>query len=324
MKLEKDIFNIQSKEQFERCALDIFRLQAQRCEPYKEYLRLIGTNPTQVTSIEQIPFLPIELYKSHKIYCSNENPELTFLSSGTTQMRQSHHYIGKAQLYIDSFTKGFEKFYSPLENTNIYALLPNYMENKDSSLLYMVKNMVERCADGDFFLNNYDELVKRLEGRDKTRHTLLFGVSFALWELAEKYKIDLSENITVMETGGMKGRRKEITREELHQILCSSFNTNHIHSEYGMCECLSQSYSNGNGIFYSPNWIRIIIRELNSPFKLKEHNQRGGINIIDLANIYSCSFIQTEDLGITLTDGAFRVEGRVDNCDIRGCNLMVD
>ena len=322
MKTEDKIFKIEDKAQFECIALDIFRFQAENCEPYKKYLSLIGVSAKDVVDFSQIPFLPIELYKSHKVYCAEETEELLFLSSGTTGVTQSRHYVAKSQLYIDSFTKGFEIFYAPVHNTNIYALLPNYIENKNSSLLYMVNNMIDNCADGEFFRYNHKRLIEKLETRDKSRHTLLFGVSFALLELAEKYKIDLSQNVTVMETGGMKGKRKEITRNELHTILRESFNVDIIHSEYGMCECLSQSYSIEDGVFCSPPWQKIIIRDLNNPFKQKSFNTRGGVNIVDLANIYSCSFIQTQDVGIAISENSFKIEGRIDYSDIRGCNLM--
>lgn len=320
---KQDIFSIDSNKQFEHIAMEIFHFQAKNCKPYKEYISLAGIDSSTISSISEIPFLPIELYKSHTIYSSSENNELEFLSSGTTGTTQSRHLVAKSQLYIDSFTNGFELFYAPMEKSNIFALLPNYIENKNSSLLYMVNNMIDNCADGEFFLYNYDHLVERLENRDKSRHTLLFGVSFALLDIAEKYSIDLSENVTVMETGGMKGRRKEITREELHATLCKSFNVGIIHSEYGMCECLSQSYSIGEGVFSSPSWMRVITRDINNPFRQLTHNSRGGVNIIDLANIYSCSFIQTQDMGITLSDSTFKIEGRIDNSDIRGCNLLV-
>lgn len=322
MKTEQDIFNISTPREFEQCALEIFHFQAQNCEPYNRYLSLINNDWQKVKKVEEIAFLPIELYKSERIYCGKAPEEALFLSSGTSSSSQSHHYVADLNIYETSFTKGFEQFHTPINNCNIYTLLPNYMENKNSSLLYMVNNMIEKCADGATFLYNYDELIKKLESRDKKRHTLLFGVSFALLDLAEKHKTDLSQNVTIMETGGMKGRRKEITRSELHHILCSSFNVDIIHSEYGMCECLSQSYSIGNEIFCSPNWMKIVTRDLHNPFRLKQHNQRGGINIIDLANIYSCSFIQTQDVGVTLSANKFKIEGRIDNSDIRGCNLM--
>ncbi len=324
MEIEKKIFEIESKAQFDEIALELFQFQAENCKPYKDYISLVGIDPKKVNSIEKIPFLPIELYKTHDIYCGQKpNEELLFLSSGTTAGTQSRHRVAKAQLYIDSFSKGFEKFYSKVEETQIFALLPNYIENKNSSLLYMVQNMIDNAHYGEFFLYNREELVQKLENRDKNLHTLLFGVSFALLDLAEKYKIDLSQNVTIMETGGMKGRRKEITRGELHSILKNKFCVENIHSEYGMCECLSQSYSNGNGVFYSPNWTKIIIRNLNNPFRIERMGNRGGVNIIDLANIYSCSFLQTQDVGVALSENSFRIEGRIDSSDIRGCNLLI-
>ncbi len=324
MNFEKEIFEINSQEEFKRVALEIFRFQARECLAYKEYISLVGIDPQSVHTIEQIPFLPIELYKTHTIYIGNNKEELLFKSSGTTGTVQSKHFVAKAQLYVDAFSKGFAQFYSPIEQSAIYALLPNYIENPNSSLLYMINNMVGEAHYGEFFKKNYDELFQQLQQRDTSRHTLLFGVSFALLDMAERYKIDLSQRVTIMETGGMKGQREEITREELHRKLRDSFGVEKIHSEYGMCECLSQSYSDGDGVFHSPKWKKIIIRDLNNPFKHLGLGARGGVNIIDLANIYSCSFIQTQDVGLALTDSSFTIEGRIDRSDIRGCNLLIE
>ncbi|MFI3321195.1 MAG: acyltransferase [Rikenellaceae bacterium] len=317
-----NIFNISSDKEFHKEALKQFNYQAINIAPYREYLELIKVNPQWVKEINQIPFLPIELFKSHK-FCDSDSCDIVFSSSGTSSSIQSHHYVADLSLYEQSFTKGFTYFYGAPENTNIYALLPSYLEREGSSLIYMMQHLIDNAYDGDFFLYNYDALIERLEKRDKNRLTFLFGVTFALVDLIEKYKIDLSENVVVMETGGMKGRRRELPREELHELLCSGLNVKSIHSEYGMCECLSQSYSTGNGVFSSPAWQRILIRSLGDGSRILGKNLRGGINIIDLANIHSCSFLQSQDKGQILSDGTFTVEGRIDNSDIRGCNLLI-
>lgn len=318
-----NIFSISSCEEFEKVALEQFRHQANSCAPYKEYLSLIGVDPKEVKSLERIPFLPIELFKTHAIYSSNEPCEAQFTSSGTGSSVQSRHLVRDLKLYERSFTDGFKLFYGLPEQTNIYALLPSYLEREGSSLIYMIKSLIDKSFDGGFFLYDYDNLIERLEKRDKSKKTFLFGVTFALVDLVERYSLSLGENVVVMETGGMKGRRRELSREELHELLCRGLNVKSIHSEYGMCECLSQSYSNGDGVFKSPPWMKILIRSLGDPFKQQTDGMRGGINIIDLANYHSCSFLQTQDKGKIVGQGQFTVEGRIDFSDIRGCNLLV-
>lgn len=323
MSLIDEILNISSEEEFERLALEVFRYQAEHCAPYREYLNLIGVQ--SVSSLREIPFLPIELYKTHNIYYKEDSSDcqLRFTSSGTTGSVPSVHSVKESIIYERAFFKAFEQFYAAASNCNIYALLPSYLEREGSSLIYMIDKLIGESSDGGFFLYNHDELLDKLQKRDRSKKSILFGVSFALLDMAEAYHVDFQDEIIVMETGGMKGRRKELPREELHDLLCRSLGVSKIHSEYGMCECLSQSYSSGDGVFRSPSWMRILTRDIHDPFLLLPYGVRGGVNVIDLANIYSCSFLQTKDLGVTSSDGSFTVEGRMDNSDIRGCNLLV-
>ncbi len=319
------VLNISSELEFNEVALDIFRFQAENNLVYSKYIELIGVDINEIKSIEQIPFLPIELFKNHSITtaCDKDSAELVFTSSGTTGSVPSYHYVKDASIYEKSFLKAFEQFYCRAEECNIYALLPSYLEREGSSLIYMVNELINRCYDGGFFLYNHKDLLDRVAARDKSKKTILFGVSFALLDMAEEHNVELGDDVIVMETGGMKGRRKELSREELHSELCSSLGVKQIHSEYGMCECLSQSYSDGDGVFRSPSWMRILIRDIYDPLLIQGHGSRGAVNIIDLANIYSCSFLQTKDIGISYPNGDFVIEGRLDNSDIRGCNLLV-
>ncbi len=320
-----DVLNISSNEEFSDIALQIFRFQAKNSPVYSQYLDLIDVNIEEVNSVEEIPFMPIELFKNHKITTAFEadSAELIFSSSGTTGSVTSSHYVKDAAIYEASFNAAFSLFYGNPNECNIYALLPGYLEREGSSLIYMINNLINNSYDGGFFLYNHKELLERLEHRDRSKKTILFGVSFALLDMAEAFSVNLTDSVIVMETGGMKGRRKELPRHELHSLLCSSLGVSAIHSEYGMCECLSQSYSDGDGIFRSPAWMRIVVRDIHDPFKLIGDNKRGAVNIIDLANIYSCSFLQTKDIGITMPNGEFMIEGRLDNSDIRGCNLLI-
>lgn len=319
------ILNISSENEFKECYLEVFRFQAINSPVYSQYLNLLGTKIDEVDDIEKIPFLPIELFKSHKVVtaCSADDCELLFTSSGTTGMTPSCHHVFRSEIYEKSFLKAFELFYDRVEHCNIYALLPSYLEREGSSLIYMIQHLIEKAADGGFYLYNHDELLQKIEDRDRNKKTILFGVSFALLDMAESYKVDFDDEVIIMEIGGMKGRRRELPREELHELLCSSLGVTSINSEYGMCECLSQSYSFGSGVFSSPSWMRILTRDLHDPFRYTATGVRGGVNIIDLANIYSCSFIQTQDIGTVKTDGSFTIEGRIDNSDLRGCNLLV-
>jgi len=324
MKINK-FFNISNANDFERISLEIFKFQAENNLVYKEFINYLYIDIKDVKSINQIPFLPIQFFKSHKIISSKEKTQQLFLSSGTTGDKQSKHFVTDISVYEKSFKKGFEYFYDSIEKYTILALLPSYLEREGSSLIYMVNNFIKNSkkSKSGFYLNNLDELHKNLLELDKNNEkTILIGVSFALLDLVEKYKFQL-KNTIIMETGGMKGRRKELIREELHQILCEGFGVKKIHSEYGMTELLSQAYSKGNGVFECPPWMKILIRDTEDALTLLPNGKSGGINVIDLANINSCSFIATQDLGKTYTNNTFEVLGRFDNSDIRGCNLMV-
>jgi len=318
-------FNIHNISEFNEFTLDIFKFQAQNCTVYNQFLSHLKIDVKGVKKIEEIPFLPIQFFKSHKILASTKNIKQVFLSSGTTGSYQSKHYITDLSIYEESFTKGFENFYGNIEDYTVLALLPSYLEREGSSLIYMVNNLIEKSKKpkSGFYLNNLDELSKNLIKLDKGgEKILLIGVSFALLDLVETYNFKL-KNTIVMETGGMKGRRKELIREELHDILSEGFGVEKIHSEYGMTELLSQAYSKGDGIFNCPPWMKILIRDPEDALSLLPKGKSGGINVIDLANINSCSFIATQDLGRTFSNGSFEVIGRFDNSDIRGCNLMV-
>ena len=314
------IFSISSPEQFNTMALEVFRFQAEHCDVYAEYLRLIGADPASITRIEDIPMLPIGLFKSHDIYSAATPPQIVFTSSATTGMSFSRHLVADTSIYERDFTEGFRLFYGDIKQWSVYGLLPNYLERTGSSLVYMVDSLIRQAGSGGFYLHNYEKLLSDMVA--DSRPKILIGVTYALLELAEKYAPKL-DNTVVMETGGMKGRRKEMSKEELHGLLCSAFGVERIHSEYGMAELLSQGYSTGEGLFASPPWMRVIVRDINDPFTHLEAGRRGAIDIIDLGNIYSCSFIATEDVGIAYADNTFRIEGRITDADIRGCNLLV-
>lgn len=314
------IFSISSPEQFNAVALEVFRFQAEHCAVYAEYLRLIGADPASIRRIEDIPMLPIGLFKSHDIYSAATPPQIVFTSSATTGMSFSRHLVADTSIYERDFTEGFRLFYGDIKQWSVYGLLPNYLERTGSSLVYMVDSLIRQAGSGGFYLHNYEKLLSDMAA--DSRPKILIGVTYALLELAEKYAPKL-DNTVVMETGGMKGRRKEMSKEELHGLLCSAFGVERIHSEYGMAELLSQGYSTGEGLFASPPWMRVIVRDINDPFTHLEAGRRGAIDIIDLGNIYSCSFIATEDVGIAYADNTFRIEGRITDADIRGCNLLV-
>jgi len=319
------IFNIRNHNDFNKIALEIFQFQAKNCAVYKEFITLLNINISVVKSVNEIPFLPIQFFKSHKIISSKEPVQRIFLSSGTTGNTQSKHHITDLSIYEKSFTKGFENLYGAIENYTVLALLPSYLERDGSSLIYMANYFIEKSnkSKSGFYLNNLEELHKNLIELDKNNDKiLLIGVSFALLDLVEAYKFDL-KNTIIMETGGMKGRRKELIREELHQVLSNGFGVEKIHSEYGMTELLSQAYSKGNGIFECPPWMKVLTRDTEDALTILPEGKSGGINVIDLANINSCSFIATQDLGKTYKNGTFEVLGRFDDSDIRGCNLMV-
>lgn len=321
----QDIFSISSQKQFEKMALKVFRFQHEKNQVYREFCDFLKVEKATIKSLQQIPFLPIQLFKSHEVI-SNLNPiQETFTSSGTTGMITSKHLITDVSLYEESYRKAFSEFYGNIEDYTILALLPSYLERQGSSLIYMVKDLIELSnnPDSGFYLHNYDELISKLIELDLSgKNVILIGVTYALLDLIESQNFQL-KNTIIMETGGMKGKRKEMIREELHQILCNGFGVSSIHSEYGMTELLSQAYSLGNGIFECPNWMSILIRDTEDALSYVATGKTGGINVIDLANINSCSFIATQDLGKKQPNNSFEVLGRFDNSDIRGCNLMV-
>ncbi|WP_316794853.1 acyl transferase [Pedobacter agri] len=324
MKPNEDIFSINSKDELNAHALAIFKHQAINCEVYKEYIHHLKVDVEQVKRIEEIPFLPISFFKTHRILSSKNPIEVTFSSSGTTGMVQSNHYVTEVYRYEKSYQKAFDEFYGSTGYCFL-ALLPSYQQRSGSSLIYMVNDLIEKSKhpQSGYFLYNHDDLFQTLtELKAKKQPTILIGVTYALLDFVEQYDIDFPELI-VMETGGMKGKRKEMVREELHEQLTKGFNVPAIHSEYGMTELLSQAYSLGDGIFNCPNWMKVLIRDTNDPLSLLQNGKTGGINVIDLANINSCSFIATQDLGRINNDGSFEVLGRFDNADIRGCNLLV-
>src|ERR1017187_3141368 len=323
--LEQTIFEINCNDDFKECALHIFRYQGLNNEVYKQYIKLLKVNIDDVKSIEQIPFLPIEFFKSNQIITENYSAEIIFESSGTTGSIPSRHYVSKVDLYKESFMKGFDYFYGSPRDYCILALLPSYLERSNSSLVFMVNDLIQASnnIESGFYLYNTQDLVQKLNNlKEGTTKVLLIGVSYALLDLAEEHELNLS-NVIIMETGGMKGKREELIRNELHEFLCNSFHVSKIHSEYGMTELLSQAYSSGEGIFRCPPWMKVMIRNINDPMSYLSNHKTGGINIIDLANIYSCSFIATQDLGKIHDDNSFEILGRFDNSDLRGCNLMV-
>jgi len=325
MQLHEEIFRIKYPEEFNRIALKIFKIQAANVKIYKEFIRYLNIVPEQINTLENIPFLPIELFKTQEIIYEGQKARLIFESSGTTGIKTSRHLVASPEIYEKSLLSSFIHFYGNPGKYTLLALLPSYLERKNSSLVYMVNLLMEKTADkySGFYLHDVEKLLKTIEIlKKKKKKTILIGVSYALLEMAEKFNPDLS-GIIVMETGGMKGRRPELTRKELHEILKKNLNIKNIHSEYGMTELLSQAYSQNEGIFQTPPWMKILIRDLHDPINILKDNQSGAINIIDLANIYSCSFIATSDLGMIIPERGFEISGRVKNSDIRGCNLMI-
>lgn len=309
---------------FEKIALEVFQYQAVHNQTYHQYLTALGVDATKVGTMVDIPFLPVSLFKTHRIVTGNWEPEVIFTSTGTSGSEVSKHEVPSLRDYLTHSVRIFEQQIGPLNGFHVLCLLPSYLERTGSSLVAMANHFIleSQSPFSGFFLHDLDRLMARVEELRGDKQVLLLGVSFALWELAEKYEVDLSHCI-VMETGGMKGRRKEITREELHQILCERFNIHSVYSEYGMTELLSQAYSTGAGLFTCPASMRVVLKEVNDPFCL-ESRSAGVINVIDLANRHSCSFIETQDLGRIRQNGHFEVLGRKDNSDVRGCNLMVN
>ncbi|HSU29317.1 MAG TPA: hypothetical protein VLJ68_13110 [Chitinophagaceae bacterium] len=319
------IFPVKDKD-FLALALEIFHYQYRENPVYNSYVDLLSVDPRKVNSLERIPFLPIRFFRSGPVTSGTFNAAAIFESSGSSATINSNHYVKDLEIYKESLSKCFEFFYGSVQQYCILGLLPSYLERKNASLVYMVQELINASAhpESGFFLDDLDKLTGTLiELEAKDQKTILFGVSFALLDLAEKGSLDL-KNTIIIETGGMKGRRKELVRSELHEILKSAFPVPAIHSEYGMTELLSQAYSRGEGIFHTPPWMKIMLRDENDPLEVYSSGPRSGvINIIDLANIHSCAFIATDDVGKLYSDGSFEVMGRVDNSDLRGCSLMV-
>ena len=321
------IFDIADQSDFQKKTLEIFNYQAENNQIYNIFIKYLGINPDAVSRVDDIPFLPVSFFKKHKVVSGYNSGNLVFESSGTGGNMTSRHYVKDSGIYEKSLLRSFNLFFGDPGDYMIAALLPSYTERENSSLIYMVKRLIEKsnCHLSGFYRENVNTLLSNIEASEaEKKKILLIGVSFALLDLAEKYSPDLA-GVIVMETGGMKGRRREMTREELHSVLRQGFNVKSIHSEYGMTELLSQAYSKSDGIFFCPPWMKVLIRDPQDPVSImKEPGKTGGINIIDLANIHSCSFIATDDLGKLHADNSFEVLGRFDSSDIRGCNLLFE
>ncbi|MFY0254520.1 acyl transferase [Chitinophaga sp. 30R24] len=318
------IFSLQA-DGLEAAALELFRYQYWGNELYRAYTDALHILPASVQRMEDIPYLPIQFFKTHRVVCGDFEPELVFESSGTTQTVNSRHLVKESAIYTQSFMTAFEQFYGPVGDYVIVGLLPSYLERQHSSLVRMVQEMTARSghAESGFYLYEHDKLFQQLQELDaRKQKVLLIGVTFGLLDFAEKYTLQLKHTI-VMETGGMKGRREEWTREEVHGFLKERLGVPTIHAEYGMTELLSQAYSKGNGLFMTPPWMKVLLRDENDPFQVSAGRGAGVINVIDLANIYSCAFIATEDIGKIHEDGGFEVLGRLDHSALRGCSLMV-
>jgi hypothetical protein len=324
--LEEKVFSISNEESFNSIALSVYHFQYNNNPVYQNYCNVIGRTPGVVHQVGQIPFLPISFFKTHAVVVGNIESQLVFKSSGTTGTTQSIHHVKKAALYEKSFLKCFEQFFGNVEEYCVLGLLPSYLERGQSSLVYMVNRLVEKShhSQSGFYLYDFDKLHKTLGDLERVgQKTILFGVTYALLDFAAQYSLSL-KNTVIMETGGMKGRREELIRNELYDELKKAFGLNEIHSEYGMTELLSQGYA-ANGAFRTPAWMKVLLRDETDPLSVVSHNSvtSGAINVIDLANLYSCSFIATDDVGKIKKDGSFEVLGRMDNSDIRGCSLMV-
>ena len=306
-------------------ALKVFRFQYENNLIYQEFCDFLKTDVQRVKSLEQIPFLPIQFFKSQKVVSNKNSIQETFTSSGTTGLMTSKHFVTDISLYEESYRKGFSQFYGNIEDYVVLALLPSYLEREGSSLIYMVEDLIQMTnnSESGFYLHNHEELIEKLVKLDNGgQNVILIGVTYALLDLIEKQTFNL-KNTIIMETGGMKGKRKEMIREELHAQLCTGFGVYAIHSEYGMTELLSQAYSLGEGVFECPSWMQILVRDTEDALTFVKEGKTGAINVIDLANVNSCSFIATQDLGKKNPNTTFEVLGRFDNSDIRGCNLMV-
>lgn len=323
MQWNHKIFGV-NNDNFEGLSLEIFQFQSINNPIYKAYLEALKVDPLSIHSIKEIPFLPIRFFKSHSVKTTAFDPAATFESSGTTGSINSRHLVRDLLLYEESFTRGFELFYGSIKKYCIIGLLPAYLERQHSSLVYMVDKLMQLSEhpQSGFYLYDHEKLFAVLSELEKrNQKVLLLGVTFALLDFADKFSLRLNHT-SIMETGGMKGRREEMIREEVHEKLCKRFGVTRIHSEYGMTELLSQAYSKGNGVFNCPLWMKVMVRDDEDPLLVKEHGS-GVINVIDLANVYSCSFIATDDAGRINADGSFEILGRVDGSDLRGCSLMV-
>ena len=322
MKKKLDSLNISSQLDFKNKAITLFNEQFNKNLIYNQYCKLLKIKPNQVNELKHIPFIPIQFFKTHKIVCNNDKITHLFKSSGTGGSK-SINYVSDINLYVKSFSKCFENFYGPIKDYVFLGLLPSYLEQKNSSLVYMIDYFIKESKynESEFYLNDYKKLNKVLiKLRKENKRIILFGVSYALLDFIEKYPINI-RNLIVIETGGMKGRRIELTREELHSRLSKGFNVENIHSEYGMTELFSQAYSKQKGIFKNPPWMKTLIRDINNPFAVS-NTGRGAINVIDLANINTCAFIASDDIGEIFDDFSFKINGRLSESEIRGCNLM--
>lgn len=320
---KQEIFSIQNSAEFEECALKVFDHQSKNNSVYKAYIEHLKIRPESVRKLAQIPFLPIQFFKTHTILSGDLPIEKTFSSSGTTGPQTSQHHVVDLSYYTESLQHSFFDFYGEISDYTIFALLPSYLERSGSSLIDMVEFWIEKSGKGGFYLYDHQQLYQDLLANEQQgKPAILIGVSFALLDFVENYSLNLKHTI-VMETGGMKGRKKEITREELHSILKKGLGVNEIHSEYGMTELLSQAYSKGNSRFETPRWMKVLLRDTEDPLTILSDQKTGAINVIDLANYHSCSFIATDDLGKIHADGSFEVLGRFDQSEVRGCNLMV-
>ncbi|MEP2667502.1 MAG: acyl transferase [Cyclobacteriaceae bacterium] len=321
---EKELSTV-NDDNFENIALALFRLQAKENKVYQKYLTYLGVNVEGITQLEQIPFLPISFFKEQVVMSGQWKEESIFYSSSTTGTTPSRHFVHSMDSYLQNTERIFNTFYGAVNEYHFLALLPSYLEREGSSLVAMTNYFIQQSKSpySSFYLNNKNDLINTLERLNELdRKVILLGVTFALLDLAEEQELDLS-NCIVMETGGMKGRREEITRDELHRYLASRWNTSSVHSEYGMTELFSQAYAQEMGYFKSPAGMKVMIRSINDPFERLAVGKTGGINVIDLSNIYTCAFVETQDLGRIRQDGSFEVLGRIDNSDIRGCNLLV-
>lgn len=326
LQLRKSIFGINDSLQFNELTVAIFHYQYQNNSIYRQFVDLLNVDPSGVKNSGQIPFLPISAFRSHKVMSGNLTEEAVFESSGTTSANTSRHFVADFSLYEKSFLKGFELFFGNIDEYAVFGLLPSYLERGNSSLVYMVQKLIQKtnCRFGGFYLDEFEQLENEIiRASENGKKVMLIGVTFALIDFAEFVSKPVSELI-IVETGGMKGRRKEIVREELHSLLCKRFGVNNIYSEYGMTELLSQAWSKGEGKYFCPPWMKIVLRDTTDALSFAPHGKTGGINVIDLANLNSCSFIATQDLGRMNEDGSFEVLGRFDNSQIRGCSLMVE